>query len=291
MTGWRDSGRMLASPAILHYVLPLLMFYLVAGTVSQRYIGLYEATRIFFSTPILWLGPLPLPGLPILMLLLCASLLAKLTMASPWSLRNSGIIITHLGAAFLLSGGFLTALSASEGYIDLAPGEKRDYVSDYHARELVVSGEDGESVAAFRFGSLEAGKGLPLPEGFPEISVLSSCKNCEIVARESGSESLRGMAQHMRLNPVTLQAKDEDNFSGVEVRISGAETEEENGTYVLLEGVPVLPEVSAGGRVYHLALRRKRSSLPFSVELVDFRREMHPGTDLPKSYESRVRII
>ncbi len=86
-----------SSPVLLHYALPVLMVCLIIGTVAQKYIGLYEATQIFFAAPFFWLGPVPLPGLPVVLGLIALNLAGKLIFKSPWHWRNAGIIITHLG--------------------------------------------------------------------------------------------------------------------------------------------------------------------------------------------------
>ena len=38
-------------------------------------------------------------------------------------------------------------------------------------------------------------------------------------------------------------------------------------------------------------LRRSRSYVPFKIELEDFKKTMHPGTNIPKSYSSQVNLI
>ena len=45
-----------------------------------------------------------------------------------------------------------------------------------------------------------------------------------------------------------------------------------------------------GGRDYEIALRFKRSYLPYRIELIDFSHDLYPGTDIPKNYSSLVRI-
>ena len=42
---------------------------------------------------------------------------------------------------------------------------------------------------------------------------------------------------------------------------------------------------------YVIVFRKKRDYLPFSIELVDFKKAMHPGTGIAKSYSSDVNLI
>src|SRR5579872_1794997 len=120
----------LARPVLLHWVLPYLMLLVVAGTVAEKYIGLFESQRIFFSSFVVWLGPLPLPGARMATGLLLLSLLAKTICASPWHKATAGIFVAHLGVVLLLAGALLTAAFATEGYLVLAKNETGGSFSD-----------------------------------------------------------------------------------------------------------------------------------------------------------------
>lgn len=274
-------------PVLLNYVLPVLMIYLVAGTIAQKYIGLYESTQMFFSSWIFFLGPVPLPGLPIFIALIFLNLLGKLVFKSPWRIENAGIIITHIGAMLLLLGGLFTALFSTEGYIDLAPGQQKAFVEDYHLREFAVLHENGEDLQTLPHSDLEISKTVDFSALPFSIKILETCRNCAITPRQNADESYIGMAQHMALSPGELNQTDEDNMAGLTFSVSGSDSD---GVYVVLENVPQLPEITAGDQTYKLALRRQHRVLPFSVELLEFQRDMHVGTDLAKSYQSRVRI-
>lgn len=287
MTIKQNISETLAKPAILHYVLPVVMLYLVIGTVAQKYIGLYEATKIFFSAPVIWLGFVPLPGLPILIGLIFLNLSFKLLFKSPWTWRSAGIIVTHIGVMLLLVGGLFTALFSSEGYMDLAPGQTKSFVTDYHTRVFVVMDEDGEIVQKFEHEDLSVGQKLNIPTTPLKIEILEACRHCKIVARQDATEAYQGMAQHMSLQAEPPRKLNEENFSGLTFAIKGSDN---NGVYTVLEGIPKLPKIDTGDKTYHIELRREQRKLPFRIELLEFKREMHPGTAMAKAYSSRVRI-
>jgi cytochrome c biogenesis factor len=150
MTSLRQIIDVFSGPKPFNIVLPVVMIYLVAGTVAQKYIGLYAATRMFFSSPILWLGPLPLPGFPVFLAIITVNLTLKLIYKSPWTSEKSGIILTHLGALLLLLGALFTSLFSAEAYLDLLPGQEKSIVSDYHDREFVFSTQKGRLCGPFR---------------------------------------------------------------------------------------------------------------------------------------------
>ncbi|MCB1591906.1 MAG: cytochrome c biogenesis protein CcsA [Alphaproteobacteria bacterium] len=288
MTASQKLMAILAGPKLFNAVLPVLMLYLLAGTVAQKYIGLYEATRIFFSGPVLWFGLMPLPGLPLLLALIALNLTLKLILKSPWNLYTSGTIIIHLGVLLLLVGGLFTAITGEDGYIDLYPGTEKSYVSDYHDRELVLLDEDDNVMETYDFEQLSPGRKLHVTEPPVILKIVETCRNCEISLREDAPPEYKGMAAKMKISPGRLKKQDEENLAGLTVEVKGTQTD---GTYLTLDEVPKLPELEVKGQTLKLALRKSRRALPFSVRLLSFRRELHPGTDMAKSYESHIEII
>lgn len=279
---------------MLAYILPVLMLYLIVGTIAQKYIGLYAATKIFFSSAVIWLGGfMPLPGLPIFLAFIFINLLVKLIFKSPWSWRQSGIILTHIGVLMLLLGGFLTAVMSAEGYIDLAPDQTKAFVSDYHAREFVLLDHAGHVVRRWDHSDLRAGQKLELVGG-AQVEILTTCRHCDIqkrVPEEGDTKIYHGMAKPMMLTPGKLRREDEENLAGMRLILTGVKDTAQAGVYVVLEGIAKYPVFDMGGETYRLALRRAQRALPFSVTLLDFKRDMHPGTMMAKSYQSRVKIM
>lgn len=275
-------------PTLLNYTLPIVMAYLVIGTIAQKYIGLYQATHIFFAAPIVWVGAVPLPGMPIFLGIIFFNLAFKLIFESPWTRKNSGIILTHISVLLLLLGGLFTAFFSSEGYIALGKGEQKSIISDYHMREFVIMDEQGQALMAFNHGDIKVRDTLTLEEQFPfSINIHEACKNCKIVARENKTERHIGMAQHMQLEPDTLKKNNEENMAGLVFQVTYGDT---NDIFVSLEDVPKYPEISVDGTIYKFALRREHRTLPFSITLLEFKKDSHLGTDMAKAYQSTVLI-
>lgn len=279
--------RLLTHPGIMVYGLPALMALLVAGTVSQRYIGLYESERLFFSSFILWVGLVPLPGAYTLLAIISASLCAKLLIDSPWSYAKAGTIITHIGALLLLGGGLLTALTAEEGYIMLKPGEDAAIVSDYHTRELAVL-KNGEKVHQVKFPQLREGE-IIAPEGLPfTVKIAALCRNCAPMPWQQKPKKLHGLAKNGTLVAAPLSGEDEENRTGAMLEISGAG--KADGTYLTLESIGEQPSFTLGTDRYTVLMRRRGRTLPFSVRLDTFTKDTHPGTEIASRYESAITV-
>ncbi|MBL1148395.1 MAG: hypothetical protein D8M28_11935 [Proteobacteria bacterium] len=283
---------LLSRPAVLFYSLPWLMALLIAGTVAQKYLGLYDATKLYLTAPIIWLGGvIPLPGVPLILFVIFLNLVFKLFFKSPWRPENAGIIITHFGAAFLFLGMALTAGLSNEGYIALAEGESSTKISDYHRRELVFL-QDGNDALRLPYQTLKTGM-IVQNQSLPfSVEILDACRNCTMQMNDAADDDTprHGLAEKVSLQALPLEKTEESNLSGVMIRIRGA-AEQADGIYIAFEPVKNLPQITAkDGRVYSLALRRAETTLPFAVELLDVKRVLYPGTSMPQSYYSDLRV-
>lgn len=275
----------MAGPSVIFYALPWLMVLLVTGTVMQRDLGLYDAQRIYFSSWVLWLGPVPLPGGYTTFAAITLCLLVKFLFFSPWRRHQAGIILTHLGILVLLLGGLVTAISQKEGYLLLKEGQQDNGVSDYHARVLTIEKDDG-LLEAIPFEMIE--ERLPALDLPFKLAVDRICRNCRPVSADS-AEGRHGLAQKITLQAAPPEKENESNLSGAMFRVSGAQNDQD-GLYLSMEEIPHRPEITHDGITYRLYLGRARTDLPFSVELVDFKREMHPGTDMARGFSSDVIV-
>jgi hypothetical protein len=274
----------LAHPRVLFFTLPYLMIVLIVGTVAQKYMGLYAAQKMFFAAPILWLGFVPLPGMPLALLAITVSLLAKFFFSSPWHLQKIGINLSHLGILLLLIGGLVTALSQKEGFLMIPEGGQSRIVQDYHGRILTVS-VSGTPVATFPFETLHTARTLNIP-GHPfRITIEKQCRNC-MPSIVTDADGRKGKAEKVTLNNVPPEKEDEQNISGLEISISDLD-KKSDGVYVLMDRMS--PQIEAGD--YTLSLGRRETILPFSIRLNRFDRDFHPGTMDARAYRAHVSVI
>ena len=79
------------------------------------------------------------------------------------------------------------------------------------------------------------------------------------------------------------------NISGIVYRLIGAQ--DNDGIYINYVGQPITEKIDYNGNSYQLILRRQRTYLPFALELIDFKKVLHPGTNVAKSYSSEINLI
>lgn len=284
-------GKVLSSITIFNFVIPLIMLYLIIGTVAQKYVGLYEATQNYFMAPYGFVWGFPVPGLPVLAAILTVNLFAHLLFKSPWHNRKAGIFIGHIGVVFLLGSGLFMSSVSQEGYLDLAEGQEKSFVSDFHIRELIITQTDAQGNETRRIIPFEdvldrAHAALP-PLPF-KIEVLERCRNCQISKREDADESYLGMAQHMSLSSKAAAKQNEENMAGLTLRISGSNSD---GVYTVLENVKILPQIEIVDDVFTIKIEKQKRDLPFTVRLLEFEKQSYPGTDMARGYQSRIQII
>jgi hypothetical protein len=194
------------------------------------------------------------------------------------------VILVHIGVMLLLVGAMFTALSGREGFIELEPGKSREYVTDYHKRELVMLDAQGSVLQSWNFATLRTGQDLAA--GPFVLHIDNTCRNCKITRRADADDSYQGMSKFMQLSNDKPRANDEENLGGITFTVP-----QTGQTWLTLDGVPKLPEMTApDGKIYRFSLRRQQRLLPFSIDLITFKRETYPGTNTPKSFSSRVRI-
>lgn len=279
----RRIGIRLARPDILFWTLPPLMAVLIAGTVAQKYIGLYEAQRIYFSSIIIWLGPLPVPGGLTLMIVFFVNLLMKFLLFSDWAWHKAGIVLTHLGVLLLIVGGVFTAVSEEDGSLVIAQGQSAQVVEDYHQRMLYIT-RDGEKVAALRHQDLHPGLNLDIPGTQSRLILDTYCFNCAITRRDEADQAgWTEPGKFMQLHDSAKNPQNEQNLTGIEFTWDGQK-------YLTFDKFPKPPQREIDGHIYTVLIGRAERELPFSVKLDRFSREVHPGTEMARFYRSDVTI-
>ncbi|MBI1215565.1 MAG: hypothetical protein GC185_07085 [Alphaproteobacteria bacterium] len=292
MSRMKKELKWLARPVLLHWLLPYLMLLLVAGTVAEKYVGLYNSQRLFFSSFFFWLGGiLPVPNVRAVEAALFVSLLAKVIIDSPWKRKTAGSFIAHLAVLTLLLGGVLTALFSTTGFLDLAKGGASSaQFRDYYKKELVIT-RDGKDFRHVPQARLKPGAEIAL-EGGATLHVTDACRNCTMKMRpapdKTNAPARYGLAQKVMLSALPSETTEESNLAGVELFASGTAAD---GAYLVFEPAVRKPAIfKAGGYEYAARIEKHAYPLPFTLRLEDAKRKLYPGTQKTESYQSIVRL-
>jgi len=278
----------LAEADMVFWLMPLLILLLIIGTVTQRWIGLFEAHQTYFASFIIWAGPVPLPGGYIILGLLTLNLTAKFLFKSEWSMKKSGIILSHLGALILLIGGLVTSITAVERYMILPEDGETPFTYHYVNKAMMIFEGDNE-IARLPFNKIGSWESADLPF---KIEVISSCKNCDIIKREESENytpdtPYQSMAQFMALTKKPGDIEPEANISGIELNISGTDSD---GHYIAFKGMPKPIQFMVGEKAYTLIFGNEQYTLPFSIYLKDFVKDDYEGISMARGYHSDIMI-
>jgi hypothetical protein len=266
-----------ARTEIFFYSLLWLMFLLVVGTLAQRDVGLYLASETYFSSYIYWLfGFIPTPGGFSILAVIFVNLFAKLAIED-WERAKIGTIVIHIGALLLLFGGGVTAFNNSEGNMVIDVGGSSNFVADYNLIELaLVDSADDQDVAVFAQSEIKKGARFKIEDFGLDILINDYCRNCDFKKSKNSKVVIERIAE--ALNP-------EDNIAAANLSVNGFGV---NERFDLVEFIPITRYIDFNGRKYYLEFRAKRTYLPFSVSLEKLTKELHPGTDMARSYVSEV---
>ncbi len=290
----KDIINFLKQPKIFVFALIWMMILIFLGTLAQKDMGLYAAQKRYFSAWITWFWFLPMPGGRFTLIVILINLSFFFFNKSIWKIKKLGIVILHLGGILLFVGGGLTAMFSSEGNMVIEEGAQTNYVEDYHFMELAIINTSASSFDEFTIfdqALLKRNQILKHTNLNFEIEILNYLENCEPTRRTSPAGILhKGLLKNFMLNELKSEKEDNWNRPGMIYKISNSGTNAD-GMYGIFLGQSVPQTISVNDKDYTIILRRKRTHLPFSIELLDFKKILHPGTDIPKSYSSDINLI
>lgn len=301
----------------LRLTVVLLAFSMVLvffGTLDQVQYGIWHTQKLYFeSFLVVWAYPeqwafhdylfwfhLPMPGGYLLGGLLLINLFAAHITRFKLSWKKSGIFLVHLGLILLIISELLTDLVAQESQMPVDEGGRSNYSQSYHDNELVFidrSHLERDTVHSIPADLLKPGVEMDVPNTPLRIRVVRFFPNSNVGrAQVPVADNLADQGVATRMNVVATPlavtyAEGELNTATAYVEVSGPEGR--LGTWlvsnVIDERFP--PQmIPLGDQSWEIALRFTRFYHPFEIELIDFKHEKYPGTEVPFNFSSEVMV-
>ena len=274
----------LSDPKIFVATIAWLIILVFVGTIDQKYIGLYAAQNKYFSSIILWLWYIPVPGGMLTMLILTCNLIAFLFQKNIWNTKKMGIIIIHLGSILLLLGGGITYFFSFEGAMPITTKYKiSNFIYSYHDKELVIINEnqylDSLEFTNFNEKVLFVGNQITYPTIPFNIEIINYCKNAKVTINND-------------IECIEPEIEDAENNSAINLFLQAKDTTYQNinGKYISALGYEN-PRININNINYRIVLQPKKTYLPFSIELINVTEVLHPNSKIAKSYTSEVNIL
>jgi hypothetical protein len=205
-----------------------------------------------------------------------------------------GFGLTHAGLMLMLAAGAVTFYYGSESHLILEEGDGANVSFSGHEWEVAAweagpGSESARTVSAFDTATLHPGDVIPLDQLGLAVEVETYYVNC--LAHRDGpagtSPEHRNASGITRLDEQKASRSPSQDRPGTILSVRrGDET-----ARLLLFGEEVEDTTCVlGDATYAFALRRKRFPLPAVISLLDFQKKLHPGSQMAKSYSSRVTV-
>lgn len=238
----------------------VLSILIIAGTFYQIENGLYLAQERFFNS---WfIGPFPSARL--MMWVLFINLSFALAFRFNYSWKIFGLLLSHFGIMALLISGFLTLNFSTESFVKLYEGESSNIAESYYDWELKIKNKSTDQLEIYPISDIK--EGFKLSE---DLTVKTIYKNARLFETPFAGTILKNIG---------IDSNYENNIPGLV--IDGMDSK-----YLEGETQPFI-----ANHKYSLFLKRKSFDLPFTIQLLDVKRDLHPGTELAKAYASKISV-
>jgi len=297
--------RMLSSLRLTVVCLGLAMLLIFFGTLAQVHLGIHAVqARYFQSLFVFWSPPgtnwkIPvLPGGYLLGAALLINLIAAHAARFQFSGKKTGIILLHFGVILLLIGQLLTGLMAQESQLRIDEGETRAYSEAPRETELAVidvTNPDYDQVVAIPEQVLAHAPRLQQPTLPFTLRIRRFLPNSHLVMRGQDSqappsEATNGIGVNIAVTEIPRTVKD-DEHDLVSVFVDVETVQGPLGTWLVSNAVSDPQSFTCSGRTFELVVRQRRFYKQFALTLLNFTHDRYAGTDIPKNFSSRVRLI
>jgi hypothetical protein len=292
-------------------LLALALGLVFIGTIAQVRLGLWVVQEQYFGSWLVLWGPegsrfkIPVyPGGYLLGLFLLVNLIAAHIKRFELSKKKSGIFLVHAGLILLLVGQLLTQLFQVESYMAIEEGAQKNYSESGRASELAiidVTDPETDTVVTIPHQVVAKRKEITHASLPFKVAVRSFYDNADPKI-DGPTLSFEERPFQVSMNKRNIPAANieivTDEGSKGPFAVSNWQTEK-NLLQVLAENFAsafnlelVRPaRFDYKGRTYEVVMRPVRYYKPFTVQLLDFTHDRYPGTEIPKNFSSRVRLI
>lgn len=300
------SLKLLSSLRLTVTLLGFAMVLIFVATITQVELGIHEVQEKFFRSWIAWWDvmpgarkfQIPIPGGTLLGILLIINLLAAHGARFKLSWNKAGMIVIHSGILLMLLGEILTGLLGREAQMVIHEGEILNYSTFPREVELVVIRPDGdglETVTAIPQSRLKDGAEFPfggfsvkIQSHHPNSVILPESEATDLFDKTRATEGI-GKGYAVRRTPREATDDRRDLATAfVEIIPDGGKAQ---GLWLLSNAFKSVQSFEAAGRSWKMAIRPRRLYHPFSIKLLDFSHDRYLGTDVPKNFSSKIRIL
>lgn len=297
--------RVLSSLRLTVVCLGLGMLLVFLGTLAQVHLGIHAVQARYFQSLLVYWSPaganwkIPiLPGGYLLGTVLLLNLLAAHAVRFQLSKKKLGIILLHFGVILLLIGQLLTGLYARETQMRMDEGQTLGYSEAPREVELAVidsTDPNFDQVVAIPEEVL-AHQGMIQNPTLPfTIKVREFMPNSRLAMRSQvpqapPSAATVGFGKNVVVTAEPPTVKDDErDLSAAFIDLDSVQGP--LGTWLVSNAISEPQSFTLAGHTYSVIMRQRRFYKQFALTLLDFAHDRYAGTDIPKNFSSRVRLI
>ena len=297
--------RVLASLRVTVVCLGLGMLLVFLGTLAQVHFGIHAVQAKYFQSLLVFWSPagaswqIPiLPGGYLLGTVLLVNLIAAHATRFQLSKKKAGIFLLHLGVILLLVGQLLTGVFANESQMRIDNGQTLSYSEASREVELAVidgTHPDYDQVVAIPEGALARGGTIQSPALPFTLQIKRFLPNARLAMRAQEptappSQANAGFGANVVATEIPRTSKDDErDLSAAFVEVNSVEGS--LGTWMVSNAIADVQPVTFHEKTYNLVMRQRRFPKPFTISLLKFTHDSYAGTDIPKNFSSRVRLV
>ena len=291
--------------------LALALGLVFIGTIAQVKLGLYIVQDQFFNSYFVWWKPgnanfkIPVwPGGLLIGGVLLINLIAAHIKRFELSRKKFGIFVIHAGLILLLVGQLLSQLFQVESYMRLDEGASKNYSESGRLSELAiidVTDPGTNTVVAIPQGVLASEREITHPHLPFKVAVDRFYDNADprIAGEKLEFEQKPFQVAMDRRNiPAVSVSLQTDEGTKGPFHLSNWQTEElligvmtENFRNRFKADMVQPARFSHKGRTFEMLVRPVRYYKPYTIQLLDFTHDRYKGTDIPKNFSSRVKLL
>src|SRR5450432_2752923 len=297
--------RFLASLRLTVVCLSLGMLLVFLGTLAQVHLGIHAVQAQYFQSLLIFWSPpgasWKIPILPsgyVLGTVLLVNLIAAHATRFQFSRKKIGIILLHFGVILLLIGQLLTGLFARETQMRIDEGQTLGYSEAPREVELAVTDvtdPNFDQVVAIPEKVLARQGTLQNPTLPFTLNIQRFLPNSQIVKRSDDAQAppspaTTGAGSRFVVTEISRTVKDDErDLSAAFVEVEGVQGS--LGTWLVSNAITDPQSFTVNGHIYELVIRQRRFYKQFALSLLHFAHDRYAGTDIPKNFSSRIRLV
>ncbi|MFM2097354.1 MAG: Cytochrome c biosis protein CcsA [Planctomycetota bacterium] len=254
-------------------------------------------------------------GMRILWQLLQGEVAALVLLAGCYLLfaKRAGVVLLHAGIGLLMYGQYYVSKYDTEEQMIVSEGETINYAQDIRCVELAVMERHGKDDRVTAIPLIRAGHFTKFAtdrmisdDKLPfDIEVVACYEHSSLQPADKSAENKANAGRGLEVMAIEQSASagassdSKVDESSAYIKLVNRKTKEDLGTFLLSQAAYRSPTggfidldaaVTVDGQDYDLTLRFERNYKPYTIRLLDVRKDDYVGTSTPRNYSSTIHL-